>query len=1249
MERNQETDEISAFLQGHNELKYLVNVETYYHTNVAHCIIHPPNAEPQIRSIVYTPFLYLKDLEKNNIELYGGNHDMLKQAIEMYGITVERLITGNQPRLEDGFCIKVSSSVSYNNILKFLKEGGLDMWEKHELKEFSSLKFPVQIPNWYDIELHKNILKLLRKNKRYEAAVLLSMEQQKYAQSYDSTFLNWAITLLDYLKNLIGGAYKYKHLFYSIKPDEQFFISTGCRLYKGFEVYSDLHKVTFDIETTGLRYEYCRVFMIGIRDNRGNEIILKVDKENDDLAERNLIIKFFNYYNHLKPAIISGYNSEDFDFEFIVGRAKILEINLAKIRTTLDVKEYVNKEGVQIFARTIKRKENSSVKFGGSTERYTATQIWGYSVVDIHHAAKRTASVNSEMKNTKLKYVCKFEKIAKPNRMYVDGDVIFKTWKENRLNIINPVNNHFEEIPVQLQNDAQLLRVLYEQKSKLDNDTYQQKRKEIYSSVNQDILAWIKARIGKYTPEFKIISGSEIVEQYLLDDLWETEKVDELYNQSSFLLAKIIPTSYSRICTMGNAAVWNLIMTTWSYEKGLAIPCPDNPEKFSGGLARCYKKGYSENIVKIDFKSMYPHNQLEYDIFPIFDITGVIKKLLNYLTTQRNEFKFLAGDKSPLPKAERNAYKVKQLPLKILNNSLFGALGSGIAFNWSDNTCAAKITCTGRIQLRQAITWFMKYGFDPLLAVTDGINFAYPKYTDIDLNGNKLEKMQTIEEAWVYMDGDKKLVGLEAIVEKFNVEEMHSDYIGVDLDGTWKSSLNLSRINYANLTEEEIDEKTGKVIEPKIKFTGNTIKSKTMSEYIEEFIDKGMKLILSGKGEEFVEYYNEYLKKIYFKQIPLRKIATKKRYKSTIAQYQNRGKDKTGKKKAKQAHMELILQDRNMRLIKEYVNLYGEDDSSMEEKQLKAGHLLPPEPELDSYIFYVNIGKKKGQGDSAIIKNDLGEDIIASQMISAEDLESNPDMTGDYNVEKYVGSFNKRIETILEGFDPEVRGQILIKNPAKREYLDSKDLILKNFVADDYEESLVLEEKELELWNRTGYDPTKIWDGFKLPTTDALKELKSYADKIEYLNSKFKESGQSKVVKSVNDKIENGDFVLIKNFKTYNLYVYNGTYLKCVRKNLVFPDDDMRDYDFLDAGLSNATINLKKGFVIKFKNTFNIPQEVHLSTIPKALEMFEEYYAIELAEMKKKTKKKKKDEEMEEDDLEFLGDIGINLTENTVD
>jgi len=1234
--------EIASFLQGYSELKYLVNVETNYYNNKATCVIHEPNKEPHLKLVEYTPFLYLKDLEKHGIELFGGDAEHRRQAEHNHGITIKRLITGKNPRLEEGFVLKVSSSKSYNDITNFLKEGGVDMWVKYELVDYSKLSnLPVRLPPWYTREYHNGIIKLLKKKKRLEAIRVLANELVKESnKGFLKSCIKWSTSLCDHLIKLINREYIFKHLFYSIKTDEQFFISTGSRLFKGIEHYDELHKVTFDIETTGLKFQRCRVFQIGIKDNRDYEDILEVKKDNDDEEEKRIIFNFFNIINHLKPAVIAGYNSEEFDFAFILGRAAELGMNLDIVRTTLSKATFVDKDtNIQKYRYKIKRKENSSVKFGNSSEKYTATQMWGYTVLDILHAVKRTAAVNSDIKNNRLKYICKFEKIAKPNRMYVDGDVIHQTWKENLVHIINPENNEFEVLPEHMQKIGYLLYDLQEKKDKIDESLYKSIRVDILSNCSNSDLEWFKLKKEKYG-SYRLTVGSKIVRRYLLDDLWETEKVDGLYNQSSFLLAKIVPTTYSRICTMGNAAVWNLIMTTWSYENDLAIPSPDVADKFSGGLARCYRKGYAEKITKVDYNAMYPRIQLTFDIFPLFDITGVIKKILMYLTATRDEFKILASDDSPLPKEERNIYKVKQLPIKILNNSLFGALGSGKAFNWSDLLCAARITCIGRIYLRQAITWFMKYGLNPILAVTDGINFSHPSHAnfDIDLKPFSNNESKPIEEAWIYVLGGKTYTGIKALSKKFSNEELPAPFMGVDMDGMWKSSLTLSRINYANLTYEEVDKKTGKVIPSKIKLTGNTIKSKTMSEYIEDFIDNGLKLILNGKGEEFVEYYNEYLKKIYFKQIPLKKIATKKKYKTTIKQYLNRGKNKNGQAKGKQAHMELVIQERNRAIEREYLKLYGKDETTLDEKFEKVIHLVPSEPELDSYLYYVNTGTKKGHTDSKLIPDENGEMVLASQLISAKDLEMNPEMVGDYNVAKYVENFNKRAKTIMEGFAEKTIKEILIKDPSKREYLDSKDLVLQSFPNDDYEQSLVLEEMELRFWNRTGFDPSIVWKGFKLPADNALENLDEYQEKIKWLNDKFKENGSDRIVKSVNDKLNKGDLVLIKNFMNYDLYAFNGTHVEWVKK-LFEEDNTMKEYDYLTVGLSKNTINIKDGYVVKFKELFKISPEIKLSTIPNGIEMFEEYYAIELSASKKK--KKQTDAENDEalEDLKFLDDL----------
>jgi len=1194
--------EIKAFLDGYNtDLKYLVNVETHPDSNFAECVIHEPGKDKIIKKVEFQPFMYMKDLTLEGMKLYASDQMIYPNKLKQYGITITPLKTGNQKRLKHGYCYKLTSSKSYNCIINFLKDGKIYPYEKA----------------------------------RDEAGNIVKDEKDE-------------------------PIYLYKDMFYSPRLYEQFFISTQSRLYKGIEEYKDVHKVVFDIETTGLRHQRSRVFAIGVMDNRGFKIILEAEKLDDNDAEIKLIQDFFNLISILQPAIICGYNSEDFDFQYLLGRAEELKMDLSKIPTSLR-----NDIG-------IKRKPNTSVKYGNTADKFTATEMWGYSVIDIIHASKRTAAVNTELKATGLKYVSKFEKIAKPNRTYIPGEdlSIGRYYAENNIFLIDE-NNNYLNVPGEYQATARKLFKLQLNKPNYSDDEYKSIKTQ-YLKESPEFVTWfrLEALPNKLTT---FITGKNLVKNYLLDDLWETEQVDELYNQSSFMLAKIVPTNYQKICTMGTAAIWNLLLTAWSYENDIAIPYCEKKEGFSGGLARCYKTGYSEKIVKIDYASLYPMLQLTWDIFPMFDITGVIKKILLYLTTTRNIYKKLANKDrlneeelmllekidadvyrklllDKITDADRAMFKIKQLPVKILNNSLFGALGSGVAFNWSDSICAARITCCGRLELRHAISWFRKYGCMALLAVTDGINFQIPEKTTIEVSNEGITEGLSeglITEMWRY--NDKR--GISALIEKFNDEEMLKPYMSVDNDGEYISCLNLSRINYSTLSLVK-DKKTGEMKE-KIKLTGNTIKSKVMPGYIEEFIQEGLNLIHHGKGKEFIAYYNNYVQDICLKQIPLKKIATKNRVKLSLSGYIKRGKDKNGRDKAKQAHMELLVEKRN-KIAEELFQKHkdtltftkAEEALKIEDKLKLVATYMPQEPQLDSVVYQVNTGYLKSHSSSGkIIDPKTGEERYASALITAEDLQENPNMLGEYNVVKYLDAFNSRVKSLLVGFDEDVQKTLLAKyvkkttvdefgNKKTGKELSVKDyepykLELRNFDSDDYDESMYLEPKEVIFWNRTGYDPRLVWNGFKMHDDDMVY-YEIYESALNYLNEKMTAANKTKI-KSINDKYEKGDLVLVKDGQQYNLGLYNGVYLEIIKESIEIPktqveieiDKKKAELDAKIASLQPAGVETERDKYLKalaekklvyfseFKKQFNLPTEITMDKLfaeaPAAKGAFEKY------------------------------------------
>ena len=78
----------------------------------------------------------------------------------------------------------------------------------------------------------------------------------------------------------------------------------------------------------------------------------------------------------------------------------------------------------------------------------------------------------------------------------------------------------------------------------------------------------------------------------------------------------------------------------------------------------------------------------------------------------------------------------------------------------------------------------------------------------------------------------KIILGSEADVAEYNDLFMRGE-MGLDTDGQWPSCINVARKNYALLTGDGV-----------VKLTGNSIKSKKIQGYLEEFIDKGLTLLL---------------------------------------------------------------------------------------------------------------------------------------------------------------------------------------------------------------------------------------------------------------------------------------------------------------------------------------------------------------------------------------------------------------------
>lgn len=886
-----EKNVFEQFLEGRDEQKYIVAVESSYDDNFVYLIIHDPKNGKSIEKHRFKPFMWMKEFDSK--KFYGGKKDEIRRLMIQYGIKFKELKyvdeNGDEiERLKNGYKYLVECNSSYRKLLDFFKYGGID-------------------------PMHD----------------------------------------------------KYRDLFIKIGPTEQFLIQTGKRLFKGFEDYNEVHRLTFDIETTGLDPLTCSIFKIGIKDNQGFEHVLKINSEEQELES---IRTMFQIVNELKPAIICGYNSEVFDWTFILKRCELLGGDIKSIAKTL-------KYGHPLY------RKKSTLKMGAEMEYYEQTMMWGYNIMDIWHAVRRAQAINSDIKETGLKYITKFEKIAKPNRVYIAGDKINLIQNSTDWFILNELNGQYK----------------------------------VYNGEEIED-GWTE------------VCGDDIVSRYLLDDLWETDEIDQIYNQATFLLSKIVPSTLQRTSTMGTAALWKTLMLGWSYENDISIPYNLKKRPFTGGLSRLLKMGYMENIVKFDYKSLYPAIQLTHNVFPDVDVTGALKGILTYIFDSRDLYKKKMKDaKKKGDEKKTKFYDRKQLPLKILNNTNFGSISAPDIYPWGDIDVGEMITCVGRQYLRLMIKFFMEKGYEPINGDTDGFNYMTPK--DVNTHTYVCSGVHKSYPAGI------KLSGVEADLAEFN-EMYMGGVMELSIDYFCQSTINIGRKNYVTLIDDEI------------KITGNTLKSKKLPKYIEEFIDEGVKLLCHGDGKGFINLYYNYIDQIYNKEISLIKIASRSKVKQTIEEYIKRCSKTNinGGALARQAHMELLIKENIV-------------------------------PSLGDTVYYINTGTKKSQGDVQNKKNKDGSVELIFNSVLISEINDNNGKDINYNIIKYIDSFNKRISPLLVCFDQEIRDQILIEDPEKRMYFTDKQMELvagfpfEEKDQDDLESVMVMEESENIFWERMEIDP----------------------------------------------------------------------------------------------------------------------------------------------------------------------------------
>lgn len=1120
--------DITTFIEGHDPMEHIVNMIYDYQDDFMQVVYRNENDQKLIKKEPFYPFLWATYHACD--KLCGGDRNRVKQLLSKYGIRCIALsntsITGEVVHEFDNgyrFKFQAKNPMSYSRFLAFFREAQNPVFSK--------------------------------KDKNGKEEIQSAEDSRQY---------------------LI------------VTPQEQFMIATGKRFFKGYDDYDQILKMTIDLETTGLNTKRDRIIQIGVKMNRpfpnypnGFQKILTVvgnTKEDKDRCELWAIDQLLKMIYTFKPDIITAHNGENFDWNMLIDSCTRLGTSMAEMSA-----KYFNGETIR------KEDRESSLKLGGEIQTFYRTIIPGIIVTDSIHATWRAMATDSSFKEANLKYATNYLGMKKPNRVYTPGKEISSIWADNEEHYAFCEKDgdwylYDKDAPaaktVVAEYDLDYFKE-EEERDRLEHNTVipAETRYEDYLKNIEEQNKFKKGKDGNkpfvmYTRNYvadgyELKSGKYIIERYLGDDLWECERVEHKLNTTNFLICKLLPLTYSKATTMGTAGQWKALMLAWSYENNLAVPLAENSGSFTGGLSRLLRVGYIPNVVKLDYNSLYPSIILTWAICDKTDLMGTMLDFLKYVLTEREKYKGLkkkAGkvvDKYEDMMAEGvtlNGEQLaeyhqgqadyafndkKQAQMKVFGNSFFGSYGSnnGSVFPWKSPKCAEQTTCTGRQCLRLMISHFSHLGYIPIVGDTDGFNFQLPdestyRYTKEHPYISTGESRETKK--------DEAYIGFRGDVAEFNdmyMKDFHYfpkavNKMGLGIDEVVTATINFSRKNYA-------DYFPNKPYPDDVKMVGNTIKSKKMPGYIEKFLAKGVRQLLRGEGQEFLQGYYDKIDDIFNYHIPYKDIATKGKVKKSISDYV---KDcntltKAGRPKSRQAWMELALQENlhvDMGDTLYYVNvgktksqsdvkkvtkyfIDEKDCTTALEKEFKEYKKSNPKTKfaLTTYIKQYHPEAQK--------KEDI---ILNCRLVPREVIDSEEDImcngTIEYNVAKYIDMFNKRITPLLVCFKKDIRSKILITDPDDRKYFTKEECKLssgepnKASDQDTYEQLMTMEDKEIKFWTKHDLIPPFVeecgmgtWDDIKADYFRRMEDEKNNGIAAE------KESFEKLIAEMTKEDVDN--------------------------------------------------------------------------------------------------------------------------------
>ncbi|WP_349263091.1 3'-5' exonuclease [Longimicrobium sp.] len=216
----------------------------------------------------------------------------------------------------------------------------------------------------------------------------------------------------------------------ALPPEEQYLVATGRTYFRDL-AFDQLHRLQFDLETTGLDATRSRIFMVAVRDPSGAAHVLEADGEGD-AAEADLIRRLVEHVREADPDVIENHNLHGFDLPFLATRAHRLRVPLALGR--------LGKLGLRERAA---RRGTARGDDPGRRVRFVAP---GRELIDTMDAVMRYDFASRDLPSHGLKAVAKHLGVAAPDREYVPGSQIFTIYRTDPERIRRYATDDVEEV-----------------------------------------------------------------------------------------------------------------------------------------------------------------------------------------------------------------------------------------------------------------------------------------------------------------------------------------------------------------------------------------------------------------------------------------------------------------------------------------------------------------------------------------------------------------------------------------------------------------------------------------------------------------------------------------------------------------------------------------------------------------------------------------------------------------------------------